>query len=98
MNWPNPERPPKPPTVPCCPRCGDQTLWHISRNFLGELYGWCRLCHHTWDIPEDNPYRAKAEREHGTPDESARLPTSRSVFACDDPEGQWIKDQEEATK
>jgi len=61
-------------TVPACPRCGDQTLWHISRNMLGQLYGWCRLCHHTWDIPEDN------------------------VFRCDDPEGQWIKDQEEATK
>ena len=22
----------------------------------------------------------------------------RNVFRCDDPEGQWIKDQEEATK
>ncbi len=47
-----------------CPRCGDQTLWRVGRGFTGDLFGWCRLCGHTWDI-----------------------------FVCDDPEGQWIRDQ-----
>ncbi len=58
-------------TAPGCPRCGDQTLWHMSRNRLtGRLHAWCTLCGHTWDIQEDN------------------------VFRCDDPEGDWIKDQD----
>jgi predicted RNA-binding Zn-ribbon protein involved in translation (DUF1610 family) len=61
--------------APGCPRCGDQTLWRIGRSFVtGELYGYCRLCKHEWDIPEQNVYR------------------------CDDPEGDWIKDQEEASR
>jgi hypothetical protein len=64
MTWPRPEPEVQiPPEAPGCPRCGDQTLWHISRNMLGQLYGWCRLCHHTWDIDEDNPYREKDEEE-----------------------------------
>lgn len=81
-------------TAPGCPRCGDQTLWSMSRDSAtGWLTAWCRLCGHTWDYQAET---GRGELEKGTSGLGPSVRTAclpRPVFACDNPEAEWIKDQ-----